>query len=130
MGEPKYIGELKVAMGEMAKSVAGAEKAIVRIDTTLAENLPELKGQLQKLNGTVRGHDTDLALQKQAHEDCPARKAFDGGQATPGSSSSGPVMIDLRDRKVQVVVGGVVGAPALVLALELLKFLQGYMAGG
>ena len=50
MAEPKYIKELKDDMKQVAQSVSGTEKAIVRIDTTLAENLPEMKKQLETLN--------------------------------------------------------------------------------
>ena len=109
MAEPKYIKDLKDEMKQVAQSVAGTEKAIIRIDTTLAETLPAMKGQLERLNGSVRQHDTAIALQKQAHDDCPARKA---------SGDNPNVIIDLSNTKTKIALGGAVGLPTLVLILE------------
>jgi len=116
-GEPGYIKGLKDDMKEVTHMVSGTREAIVRIDTTLAENLPAMKAQLSQLNGTVRQHDKDIALQRQAHEDCPARKA-----------SGGNLVIDLSDRKTKAAVGGIVGAPTLLLALEIIRWATQYFS--
>lgn len=125
MAEPKYIKDLKDDMKQVAQSVSVTEKAIVRIDTTLAETLPEMKKQLEKLNGSVRRHDTAIALQKQAHDDCPARKSQN---ENPGEISGANVTINLSDPKTKIAIGGVVGAPALLLALELFKMAVQYFS--
>ena len=126
-GEPEYIKGLKREMQAVTQSMNGTEKAIVRIDTTLAENLPAMKAQLSQLNGTVRRHDTDIALQRQAHEDCPARKAEKNpNEKNPG----GNLIIDLGDRRTKAVVGGVVGAPTLLLALDIILTAARHFWGG
>ena len=108
-GEPEYIKSLKREMQAVSQSMNVTEKAIVRIDTTLAETLPAMKGQLEKLNGSVRQHDKDIALQQQAHNECPARKA---------SGDNPNVIIDLSNTKTKIALGGAVGLPTLVLILE------------
>ena len=128
MAEPKYITEVKQQMGVVQKSITETEKAIVRIDTTLSENLPEMKEQLEKLNGTVRQHDKDLALQKQAHEDCPARKAL--GSGNPPGQAGTQWVIDLSDKKTKAAVGGLLGAPTLLLLLEIAKLAAQHFWGG
>lgn len=128
--EPGYITELKQQIQVMHKGVTETEKSLVRIDTTLAENLPEMKEQLQKLNGTVRQHDKDLALQQQAHDDCPARKAFSGSDP-PGQSRSQWV-IDLSRTKTKAVIGGgVIGIPAtMAIVFEIVKLAAAHLWRG
>lgn len=125
--EPGYITELKDQIGVVQKGMGETEKAIVRIDTTLTENLPEMKDQLQKLNGTVSQHNTDIALQKQAHDDCPARKGVLSGDGPRESGSHW--VIDLSENKTKAAVG--VGIPAIIfLLLEIAKLAAQQFWGG
>lgn len=129
--EPGYITDLKDQIGDVQKGVNETEKAIVRIDTTLAANLPPMKQQLQTLNGTVRQHDTDIALQKQAHEECPARKAVDAGADLPRQARSHWV-VDLSNNRTKAAVGGgIIGFPAIIfLLLEIAKLAVEHTWGG
>jgi hypothetical protein len=81
---PGYIVDLKGSMADALEQIEEARGAIIRIDTTLANTLPEIKKSLEGLNGTVRKHDTDIALQKQAYQECPARQA--AGKPKPEDS--------------------------------------------
>ena len=60
MGQSKYaedIGNLNVAVGQ--------------INTTLQENLPDIKKHLAQLNGTVGNEKLKLALTQQRQDLCP-----------------------------------------------------------
>src|SRR4030042_1684340 len=96
-GEPGYIKELKSTLKDITGKVSSAEDSIIRIETTLTGTLPDIKSGRATLNGTVRKHETDLALQKQAHEECPARKGYGGAPRNPGPT--GQWVIDLSETK-------------------------------
>lgn len=127
--EPGYITDLKKQLGGVQKGVSGTEKAIVRIDTTLAQTLPEMKDDLKALNGSVRQHDTSIALHKQAQDDCPARKAVESGTLSGGTARGW--IIDLNENRTKAGVGGViVGVPAAIfLLLEIARLAAEHIWG-